>query len=133
VINNPFWWSADDKFSIILADTLGVPLPNTRLLPSAEHPTDTSGKSFRNLISMDWEGIFDYIKFPIHEALCRWWMEKRIPFRKQRKFWEKHQETGQLVMMLQEIVLLNILECIASAVKRLESCNTNKMPHLRYV
>jgi hypothetical protein len=27
---------------------------------------------------------------------------KRIPFRKQRRFWEKHQETGQLVMMLQE-------------------------------
>jgi hypothetical protein len=37
---------------------------------------------------------------------------KRIPFRKQ-EFWEKHQETGQLVMMLQEeIVLLNISECI---------------------
>ena len=28
VINNPFWWSADDKFfNNSLADTLGVPLP----------------------------------------------------------------------------------------------------------
>jgi hypothetical protein len=28
------------------------------------------------------------------------------------EFWEKHQETGQLVMMLQGIVLLNISECL---------------------
>ena len=34
VINNPFWWSADDKFfNNSLADTLGVPLPNTVILP----------------------------------------------------------------------------------------------------
>ena len=46
VINNPFWWSADDKFfNNCLADTLGVPLPNTVILPSAEHPTDTTSKS----------------------------------------------------------------------------------------
>ena len=57
VINNPFWWSADDKFfNNSLADKLGVPLPNTVILPSAEHPTDTTGKSFRNLkFPMDWE------------------------------------------------------------------------------
>jgi hypothetical protein len=57
-INNPFWWSDDKFFNNGLADTLGVPLPNTVLLPSAEHPKDTSGKSFRNLkFPMDWEGI----------------------------------------------------------------------------
>jgi hypothetical protein len=57
VINN-LSWSADDKFfNNGLADTLGVPLPNTVLLPSAEHPTDTSGKSFRNL------------KFPMEEGI----------------------------------------------------------------
>jgi hypothetical protein len=51
---------------------------------------------------------------------------KRIPFRKQKEFWEKHQETGQLVMMLQEeIVLLNISECIV-LVKGLELCNEPK-------
>ena len=52
IINNPFWWSADDKFfNNCLADTLGVPLPKTVILPSAEHPTDTTSKSFRNLNS----------------------------------------------------------------------------------
>jgi hypothetical protein len=35
----PFWWSADDKFfNNGLADTLGVPLPNTVLLPSCRAP-----------------------------------------------------------------------------------------------
>ena len=34
VINNPFWWSADDKFfNYALATKLGVAIPNTVLLP----------------------------------------------------------------------------------------------------
>ena len=57
IINNPFWWSADDKFfNNCLADVLGVPLTNTVILPSAEHPTDTTSKSFRNLaFPLDWD------------------------------------------------------------------------------
>jgi len=35
VINNPFWWSADDKFfNYALAAQLGVAVPKTVLLPS---------------------------------------------------------------------------------------------------
>jgi hypothetical protein len=50
VINNPFWWSADDKlFNNGLADTLGIPVSNTILFPSRKPPTDCSSKSFRNL------------------------------------------------------------------------------------
>ena len=49
VINNPFWWSADEKFfNNCLAIKLGVPVPKTVLLPSRERPTDTTEKSFRN-------------------------------------------------------------------------------------
>jgi len=34
VINNPFWWSADDKFfNYALASQLGVAIPKTVLLP----------------------------------------------------------------------------------------------------
>jgi hypothetical protein len=65
VINNPFW-SADDKFfNNGLADTLEYHcLILFYYLP--QHPTDTSGKSFRNLkFPMDWE-VFDYIKFPAY-------------------------------------------------------------------
>src|SRR5688572_31399304 len=38
IINNPFWWSADDKFfNYSLATKLGVAIPRTVLLPHKEH------------------------------------------------------------------------------------------------
>src|SRR6187455_1383599 len=50
VINNPFWWSADDKFfNYALAQKLGVAIPPTALLPHKEHPTGTTERSMRNL------------------------------------------------------------------------------------
>jgi hypothetical protein len=42
---------------------------------------------------------------------------KRIPFRKQRRILGETPETGQLVMMLQEEIVLNISECIVLAVR----------------
>jgi hypothetical protein len=66
VINNPFWWSADDKFfNYALAKKLGVAVPNTVLLPHKQHPPGTTDRSMRNLqFPLDWAGIFDYIGFP---------------------------------------------------------------------
>ena len=50
VINNPFWWSADDKFfNYALAAQLGVAVPRTVLLPHKEHPPGTTERSMRNL------------------------------------------------------------------------------------
>ena len=47
VINNPFWWSADEKFfNNCLATKIGVPVPKTVILPSRELPPDTSAESF---------------------------------------------------------------------------------------
>ncbi len=68
VINNPFWWSADEKFfNNALAMKVGVPVPKTVLLPSKEHPTDTTADSFSNLaFPMDWNSIFVYIGFPAY-------------------------------------------------------------------
>src|SRR5918997_1004600 len=38
VINNPFWWSADDKFfNYSLATKLGVAIPKTVLLPQKDY------------------------------------------------------------------------------------------------
>ena len=66
VINNPFWWSADDKFfNYALADKLGVAAPRTALIPHKEHPEGTTMLSMRNLeYPLDWDGIFNYIGFP---------------------------------------------------------------------
>jgi glutathione synthase/RimK-type ligase-like ATP-grasp enzyme len=66
VINNPFWWSADDKFfNYALATKLGVAIPPTFILPHKQHPKGTTDRSMRNLtFPMNWEEIFDYIGFP---------------------------------------------------------------------
>ncbi len=66
VINNPFWWSADDKFfNFALGAKLGVAIPKTVLLPHKHHPPGTTDQSMRNLqYPLPWESIFDYIGFP---------------------------------------------------------------------
>jgi hypothetical protein len=66
IINNPFWWSADDKFfNYALASKLGVAVPPTVLLPHKNHPKGTTAQSMRNLeYPLDWDGIFRYVGFP---------------------------------------------------------------------
>jgi hypothetical protein len=66
VINNPFWWGADDKFfNFALADRLGVAIPPTVLLPHKEPPPNTTHKSLRNLqYPLDWDAAFAYVGFP---------------------------------------------------------------------
>ncbi len=50
IINNPFWWSADDKFfNFALGTKLGVAIPKTVLLPHKHHPPGTTDRSMRNL------------------------------------------------------------------------------------
>jgi hypothetical protein len=66
IINNPFWWSADDKFfNYALADKLGVAVPRTAILPHKKHPEGTTDRSMRNLeYPLNWEALFEYIGFP---------------------------------------------------------------------
>ncbi|WP_341225220.1 hypothetical protein [uncultured Arcticibacterium sp.] len=108
VINNPFWWSADEKFfNNCLAVKLGIPVPKTMLLPSKERPTDTSETSFRNLkFPMEWNEMFSTIGFPAymkpHDG-GGWKSVYKVTG--ESDLWEKHEETGQLVMMLQEEII----------------------------
>ena len=66
IINNPFWWSADDKFfNCALAEKVGVAVPKTIILPHKHFPPNTTERSMRNLeFPLDWEGIFNYVGFP---------------------------------------------------------------------
>ncbi|TFV94339.1 hypothetical protein E4S40_09920 [Algoriphagus kandeliae] len=139
VINNPFWWSADDKFfNNCLADQLGVPLPKTVILPSAEHPTDTTSKSFRNLVApLDWEGIFDYIGFPAYMKPYAGGGWKNV-YRLENKeeFFQKHPETGQLVMLLQEEIVFDEyfrVYCLGGKAVRIMEYEPRNPHHLRYV
>lgn len=66
IINNPFWWSADDKFfNFCLADKIGVAIPKTVLLPQHSYIKDITSESLRNLeYPIDWQGVVDYVGFP---------------------------------------------------------------------
>src|SRR3978361_1778407 len=66
VINNPFWWSADDKFfNYALASKLGGAVPKTVLLPHKMFPPQINERSVRNLeYPLKWDEIFEYIGFP---------------------------------------------------------------------
>ena len=66
VINNPFWWSADDKFfNYSLAAKLGVAVPPTVILPHKQYPEGTNERSMRNLeYPLNWDEIFEYVGFP---------------------------------------------------------------------
>lgn len=66
VINNPFWWSADDKFfNYALAVRLGVAIPPTVLLPHKNRPANTTETSMRNLkFPLIWDEVFAYVGFP---------------------------------------------------------------------
>jgi hypothetical protein len=67
VINDPFWWSADDKFfGYSLASRLGIAIPRTVMLPQKDYiPAIDKSRSLRNLeFPLSWEAIMDYVKFP---------------------------------------------------------------------
>ena len=63
IINNPFWWSADDKFfNYTLAAKLGVAVPATVILPHKRHPQGTTDTSMRNMeYPLDWDAMFAYV------------------------------------------------------------------------
>jgi hypothetical protein len=68
VINNPFWWTADDKFfNYAVMSRLGLAIPKTVLLPQKGYPADVDilPESLRNLVyPLDWEGLLDYVGRP---------------------------------------------------------------------
>ncbi|MFN5691526.1 MAG: RimK family alpha-L-glutamate ligase [Bacteroidota bacterium] len=139
VINNPFWWSADEKFfNNCLATKIDVPVPKTVILPSRDLPPDTSDKSFSNLAyPLDWEGIFDYVGFPAYMkpfAGGGWKNVYRLAG--QDDFFEKHAETNQLVMLLQEEIVFEEYYrcyCIGGKYVRIMPYEPRNPHHLRYV
>jgi hypothetical protein len=68
VINNPFWWTADDKFfNYAVAAKLGIAIPKTVLLPQKSYPADVdiTSESLRNLVfPLDWDALLDYVGRP---------------------------------------------------------------------
>ena len=138
VINNPFWWSADEKFfNNALAVKIGVPVPKTVILPSRELPPDTNDQSFINLAyPLDWDGIFKYVGFPAYMkpfAGGGWKNVYRIS--DMEDFFSKHADTGQLVMLLQEEIVFEEYYrcyCIGGKYVRIMNYEPRNPLHLRY-
>ena len=138
VINNPFWWSADDKyFNNCLMTQVGVPVPRTAIIPSRDLPDDTSADSFSNLAyPLDWEGIFRYVGFPAYMKPFAGGAWKHVyKLTDADDFFNKHSETGQLVMLLQEeIVFTEYYRCYCIGGKhvRIMPYEPRNPHHLRY-
>jgi glutathione synthase/RimK-type ligase-like ATP-grasp enzyme len=107
VINNPFWWSADDKFfNYALASRLGVAVPPTILLPHKQSPPGTTDRSMRNLeFPLDWDGIFAHVGFPAflkpHDG-GGWKNVYKVD--SPEEFFRAYDESGDLCMTLQGAV-----------------------------
>ena len=138
VVNNPFWWSADEKFfNNALATKIGVAVPRTVLLPSHQVPPDTNDNSFRNLgYPLDWEGIFSYVGWPaFFKPFAGGGWKNVYRLHNPEEFFRAYSETGQLVMMLQEEVKFDMyFRCYS-----IDQRNVRIMPyeprhpyHLRY-
>lgn len=138
IINNPFWWSADEKFfNNCLAEKIGIALPKTAILPSYELPEDTSAESFRNLVyPLDWGSIFGYVGFPAYMkpfAGGGWKSVYRVE--DPEHFFKIHQQTKQLVMLLQEEIVFEQYYrcyCIGGKYVKIMGYEPRNPSHLRY-
>jgi hypothetical protein len=108
VVNNPFMWTADDKFfEAALAVKLGVASPKTVVLPNKEYvPGIVHSESLRNLIyPLDWQGIVDYVGLPciLKDAHGGGWKEVHV-CRTLDELLERYNQSGLLTMVVQEYI-----------------------------
>ncbi len=109
VINNPFWWTADDKFfNYAVAQKLGVAVPKTVLLPQKSYPhdVDITSESLRNLeYPVDWEGLLDYVGRPaILKPFSGGGWKHVYKVHNQQELLEAYDQTGPYCMTLQEFI-----------------------------
>jgi hypothetical protein len=108
VVNNPFMWSADDKFfGAGLATKLGIASPKTVALPNKDYvPGIVHPDSLRNLIApLDWQGIVDYVGLPciLKDAHGGGWKDVYICHSLPELIYH-YDQSGLLTMIVQEFI-----------------------------
>jgi hypothetical protein len=108
VINNPFMWSADDKFfEASLAAKLGIAHPRTLVLPNHSYvPGIVPTESLRNLIyPLDWDAIVAYVGLPcvLKDAHGGGWKNVSICHSREELI-QNYNESGLLTMIVQEFI-----------------------------
>lgn len=107
VINNPFWWSADDKFfECVLATKLGVAVPRTVLVPNRSYEADIIDESLRNLIQPpQWDEMLTYTGLPAVLKPAKGGGSKNVTVVRSREDLERAwEESSHLQMILQEFI-----------------------------
>lgn len=108
VINNPFWWSADDKFTgATVATMLGMAHPKSVALPTHSYIEGIHfEESLRNQEPIPWEELVDYVGgFPV--ILKPAWgggFKSVYKVHTLEQLWEAYDQTGNECMMLQEFI-----------------------------
>jgi glutathione synthase/RimK-type ligase-like ATP-grasp enzyme len=140
VLNNPFWWSADEKFfNNCLSTKIGMPVPRTILLPSKQMPPDTTAQSFRNMkYPLDWEKMIEYLGgFPLFMKPHSGGGWKNVyKIHNFDEFFAAYNETNTLVMLLQEAIDFDAyFRCYSLGGKyiRIMDYEPRNPHHLRYV
>jgi glutathione synthase/RimK-type ligase-like ATP-grasp enzyme len=139
VINNPFWWSADDKFfNYALASKLGVAVPKTVVLPSKTHPPGTTVESMRNLqFPLNWEEAFDYIRFPAFlKPFSGGGWKNVYKVHSPEEFFAAYDQTGTICMTLQSAVEFDeYFRCyvVGQEEVRVMKYDPKQPHHLRYL
>lgn len=108
VVNDPFWWEADEKFfECTLARKLGVAVPKTVVLPNKEYIPDIDHRlSLRNLqYPLDWERIVHYTGLPavLKPNTGGGWKDVYIVHSLDQLI-SAYDQTGQKTMILQEFI-----------------------------
>ncbi len=108
VINNPFMWTADDKFfGASLITRLGLASPKTLLLPNKDYiPGIKHDESLRNLqFPLDWEGIARHVGMPciLKDAHGGGWKEVHV-CRSLEELIARYDQSGLLTMIVQEFI-----------------------------
>jgi glutathione synthase/RimK-type ligase-like ATP-grasp enzyme len=138
IVNNPIWWSADDKFfDNLVAKSVDVAVPRTVLLPHKNYPPNTEAKSFRNMRYVNWDELFAYVKFPIFmkPAYGGGWKDV-YKCDNVEEFFAAYDQTRDLTMMAQEAIEFEAYyRCYVIGRKRVHIMQYDpKQPHhLRYV
>lgn len=107
VVNNPFWWSADDKFfNYALVDRLKMDAPRTALLPQKEYVEEITADSLSNLeYPLRWHDVLEYVGLPAivkpHDG-GGWRDVYKIG--SMEELIQVYDGSGQNVMMLQEFI-----------------------------
>jgi hypothetical protein len=139
VINNPFWWCADDKFfECCLAVKQGIAVPKTVVLPQKSYVEGVTSESLRNLrYPLDWSALTDYVGFPafMKPFVGGGWKNVYKVNSIEELIW-CFDQTGELGMILQEGIQFEKYArciCIGQSNIKVVRYEPGNPFHLRYV